>query len=104
VIGWLLLGGAIGSEVVATVALRMSDGFTKLTPAAVVVLGYAASFWLLALVIKQLPLAITYAVWAGVGTMLVAVAGALFFSERLGAVGLVLVIAGVVLLNVGAAH
>lgn len=105
--GWLLLAGAIVSEVTATVALRESAGFSRLWPTVVVAVGYAVSFWLLALVLRQLPLSMTYAVWAGAGTALTAGAGAWLFAERLSALsiaGIVLVIGGVVLLNLGGAH
>jgi small multidrug resistance pump len=102
--GWLLLALAILSEVTGTVALRLSDGFTRLVPSAVVVVGYGLSFYLLSLTLRRLELGITYAVWAGVGTALVAVIGVIALGESLNALkvlGLALVVAGVLSLNLG---
>jgi len=104
----LLLTAAIVSEVVATIALRASDGFTRLGPSVLMVAGYALSFWLLALVLRELSVGFVYAVWAGAGTALIAGIGMLAFGEpatalRLGS--LALVIAGVVGLNLaGGGH
>ena len=66
----VLLALAILSEVVATVSLRYTDGFTNLAPSVVVVVGYGLSFWLLALILKDLEIGFVYAVWSGVGTAL----------------------------------
>ena len=103
----LLLGLAIVTEVVGTVALRYSDGFTKLAPGVVVVLGYGASFWLLALVLKQLSIGTTYAVWSAAGTALIAAFGIFALGEpatalKLASLGLIVV--GVIGLNLGGAH
>jgi len=103
----LLLTAAIISEVVGTIALRASDGFSRLGPSVVMVAGYALSFWLLALVLRELSVGFVYAVWAGAGTALIAAIGMLAFGEpvtalRLGS--LVLVIAGVVGLNLAGGH
>jgi len=102
---WLLL--AIGSEIVATSALKASDGFTRLVPVVIVVVGYAASFYFLALTLRDIPLGVTYAVWSGIGTAAIAVIGVVFFRETLGLVsiaGITLIVLGVVLLNVSGAH
>ncbi len=105
---WLLLGIAIACEVVGTVAMRMSDGFTRPGPIAVVVAGYAVSFFLLAKVLQQLQVGAVYAIWAGTGTAIVAVIGILAFDESATAVklvGVLLVVAGVVTLSLsGARH
>jgi small multidrug resistance pump len=103
----LLLSLAIVTEVVGTVALRYSDGFTKLAPGVVVVLGYGASFWLLALVLKQLSIGTTYAVWSAAGTALIAAFGIFALGEpatalKLASLGLIVV--GVIGLNLGGAH
>ena len=103
----LLLSFAIVTEVVGTVALRYSDGFTKLAPSAIVVLGYGASFWLLALVLKQLSIGTTYAVWSAVGTALIAAFGIFALGEpatalKLGSLALILI--GVVGLNLAGSH
>lgn len=98
---------AIATEVAATVALRYSDGFTKLAPSAVVIVGYAISIWLLALALKGMEVSLAYAVWAGIGTAAIAVIGMGAMGESVNAVKIAsigLVIAGVVGLNVAGAH
>lgn len=80
-IGWLLLGTAIVAEVLGTTALRFSGGFTKLWPSMAVVVAYGFSIWLLALTLKHVSLGVTYAVWSGVGTALVACVGFVFLDE-----------------------
>ena len=102
----VLLALAILSEVVATMFLRFTDGFTRLAPSAVVVVGYALSFWLLALILKDLDIGFVYAVWSGVGTALIAAIGIFAFGESATALKLAsvaLIIAGVVGLNAGGA-
>lgn len=98
---WLLLSAAIGSEVAATTALKASEGFTRLVPSVVVVVGYLASFGLLALVLRDLPVGIVYAVWSAVGTVGVALLGMVLFGETMEpakALGIALVVGGVALL------
>jgi multidrug transporter EmrE-like cation transporter len=98
----LLLSLAIVTEVAATVALRFTDGFTRLVPSAVVVAGYGVSFWLLALVLRQISIGTTYAVWSAAGTALIAAIGVLAFGEpatALKVASLGLIILGVVGLN-----
>ncbi len=85
---FLLLSLAILSEVGATLALRVSDGFSRPMPSAIVVVGYGISFWLLALALKDIPVSLTYAIWSGVGTALVAVAGVVAFGETMNAMKL----------------
>ena len=100
---WLAL--AIGSEVVATVSLKVSDGFTRPVPAAVVVAGYALSFYALSITLRTIPLGVVYAIWSGVGTAAVVVIGLFLFRETLDlvkVVGIGLIIGGVVVLNGGA--
>jgi small multidrug resistance pump len=103
----LLLSFAIVTEVAGTVALRYSDGFTRLIPSAFVVLGYGISFWLLALVLKELSVGTTYAVWSAAGTALIAVVGVFAFGEPATALklaSLALIILGVVGLNLAGSH
>lgn len=103
----LLLTFAIASEVVGTILLRVSDGFSKPLPAAGVVVAYLISVWLLALVLKELEIGFTYAVWAGVGTAVVAVVGVMAWDESLNflkVLSLMAVIAGVIGLNLSSAH
>jgi small multidrug resistance pump len=85
---FLLLSLAILSEVGATLALRASDGFSRPMPSAIVVVGYGLSFWLLALALKDIPVSLTYAIWSGVGTALIAVAGVVAFGETMNALKL----------------
>jgi small multidrug resistance pump len=80
---FLLLSLAILAEVGATLALRVSEGFSRPMPSAIVVVGYGISFWFLALALKDIPVSLTYAIWSGVGTALVAVAGVVAFGETM---------------------
>ncbi|HEY8581739.1 MAG TPA: multidrug efflux SMR transporter [Capillimicrobium sp.] len=103
----VLLAVAILTEVTATVALRESDGFSRLWPSVIVVVGYGASFFFLALVLKKLEIGLVYAVWSGAGTALIAVIGILAFGETATAIkvgSIALIVLGVVGLNVGGAH
>jgi multidrug transporter EmrE-like cation transporter len=103
----VLLSFAIVSEVAATIALRYSDGFTRLGPMAIMIVGYGISFWLLALVLREMSIGATYAVWSAVGTALIAVVGVLAFGEpatALKVASLALIILGVVGLNLAGSH
>ena len=102
-----MLTFAIAAEVIATVALKASDGFSRPLPMAIVVVGYGISFWLLALVLKHFSVGTTYAIWSAVGTALIVTIAVLFLGEVLTVVkvlGLVLIVAGVVILNLAGAH
>jgi len=97
---WLVL--AIASEILATVSLKLSDGFTKPLPVVAVVAGYGLSFYALSITLRTIPLGVVYAIWSGVGTAAVVLIGLFLFRETLDAVkvaGIGLIIAGVVLLN-----
>ena len=103
----ILLTIAILAEVAGTVALKYTDGFTNLGPSALVVAGYGLSFWMLALVLRDMPIGLTYAVWAAVGTALIAGIGIVAFGEpatTLKLLSLGLIIAGVVGLNMAGSH
>lgn len=103
---YLLLALAIAAEVSATVSLKLSDGFSKLVPSVVVIAGYGVAFVALAAVLKMgLPVGVVYAVWAAIGVAAVAVIGVVFFKEPINLMmisGLVLVIGGVALIELGA--
>jgi small multidrug resistance pump len=102
-----LLAIAIAAEVAATISLRYSDGFSKPLPSAIVVVGYATSFWLLSLILKELSVGTTYAIWAGAGTAVIAVIGIVALGEPATAIKLAsiaLIVAGVVGLNLSGAH
>lgn len=99
---YLFLAAAIVAEVIATSALKASDGFSKLIPSIFVVVGYGSAFWLLSLTLKSIPVGIAYATWSGAGIILITAAGWIVFGQKLdpiAIVGMVLIIAGVVLIN-----
>lgn len=99
---WLYLGVAIVSEVVATSALKAAEGFTRPLPSLVVVVGYGIAFYCLSVVLRTLPLGVTYAIWSGVGVALVALVGWLVYGQSLdlaAVIGLTLIVAGVIVLN-----
>jgi len=99
---WLFLGVAIAAEVVATSSLKASAGFTKLWPSLLVVLGYVVAFYFLSLTLKTIPIGIAYAIWAGLGIVLISVAGWLIFGQKLdfaSIFGMGLIVAGVVVIN-----
>lgn len=100
---WLFLLAAIISEVTATSSLKASSRFTKIMPSVVVVVGYALSFYFLSLVLKAIPIGIAYAVWAGLGIVLLAVVGWIVFGQALDApalLGMALILAGIIIMNV----
>ncbi|MFF0491040.1 DMT family transporter [Nocardia sp. NPDC003482] len=105
---FLLLGLAIVSEVTATVSLKISEGFSKLVPSVVVVIGYVAAFFFLSQALKRgMAIGVAYGIWSAIGVAAVAAIGALFLNESLTAVqlgGIALVILGVLALELGGAH
>jgi small multidrug resistance pump len=106
-LAFALLVVAIAIEVASTAALPRTDGFRDPFWAAVVVVGYAASIWLLAIVVQRLPVSVTYAVWSGLGTAAIAVIGVLFLGESLNLVkvaAIALIVIGVVVLNLQGSH
>jgi multidrug transporter EmrE-like cation transporter len=99
---WLTLGIAIVAEVIGTSALKASDGFTRLWPSAMVVAGYAVAFYCLSLVLRTVPVGITYAVWSGLGIVLITLVAFVVYDQRIdlaGLIGMGLIVAGVVVLN-----
>jgi len=104
---FVLLSIAIAAEIVATTALKASDGFSRWGFGAIVVAGYAFSFYFMALSLKELNLGSTYAIWSGVGTAATAVIGVTLFGEAFTwprVAGVVLIVSGVVVLNLGGAN
>lgn len=101
---WVYLLIAILTEVVATGALKASHSFTRLGPSLLTVAGYLVAFYCLSLTLREMPVGVAYAIWCGMGIVLVSLAAALLFGQRLdmgGAiVGLALIIAGVIVINV----
>jgi len=100
---YIYLAIAIIAEVVATSALKASAEFTKLYPSLLVVAGYCVAFYFMALVLRTIPIGITYAVWSGVGIVLVAIVGALLYKQIPdipAIIGMGLIISGVVVIHV----
>ena len=100
---YIYLAIAIVTEVAATSALKASEEFTKLIPSLIVIVGYGVAFYLLTLVLRTIPVGITYAVWAGLGIVLVALAGAILYKQIPdipAMIGMGLIVAGVVIINV----
>lgn len=99
---YLYLALAIFAEVIATSALKASEEFSKFIPSAIVVIGYGMAFYFMTLVLKTLPVGITYAIWSGVGIVLISVAGAIFYKQIPdvpAVIGMGLIIAGVVIIH-----
>ena len=93
---------AIVTEVIATTALKSCEGFTKLWPSVIVVVGYTLSFYFFALTLKVIPTGIAYAIWSGVGMVLIAIIGWVYFHQKLdlpAILGMGLIIAGVVVIQ-----
>ncbi|MFH8343156.1 DMT family transporter [Streptomyces sp. NPDC018045] len=104
---YVTLAGAIISEILATTAMKYSEGFSRLWPSLGTVLGYVVAFVLLAKTLKTMDVGTAYAIWSGAGTAVVAAIGMVFLGEAVTAariIGVVLVIVGVVVLNLGGAH
>lgn len=100
--GFIYLAMAIVAEVIATTMLKASEGFTRLWPSLVVVVGYAVAFWGLSMVVKTMPLGIVYAIWSGMGIVLVSIAAVFVYQQKLdlpAVIGMVLIIAGVLVIN-----
>ncbi|MFZ6751089.1 DMT family transporter [Undibacterium sp. Ren11W] len=99
---WLILSLAIVAEVIATSALKASEGFTRLFPSLLVAVGYSISFYCLSLTLKVIPVGVTYAIWSGVGVVLVSLAGWYLYGQALdlaSMIGIALIVSGVMVLN-----
>ncbi|WP_439609063.1 DMT family transporter [Hydrogenophaga sp.] len=99
----MTLGLAIVAEVIGTTALKASESFTRLVPSLVVVVGYGVAFYCLSLVLKTVPVGVAYAVWSGLGIALITLVAFVVYGQRIdlaGLLGMGLIIAGVVVLNV----
>lgn len=102
--GYLFLALSIVSEVLATTMLKFSEAFTILGPSIAVALGYGISFYSLSLCLKTLPLSLAYAIWSGIGTALTVIVGIVVWGDMFNlysAIGITLIIGGVILLNQG---
>ena len=99
---WLYLAIAIVAEVIATSALKAADGFTRPAPSAIVVVGYVVAFYFLSLTLRGIPVGVAYAVWSGVGIVLISLIAWLLYGQTLDAaamLGIGLIMAGVLVLN-----
>jgi small multidrug resistance pump len=107
---WVYLLIAVSAEVGATAALKASEGFTVLAPSAIVVAGYSVAFYFLSLTLNQIPVGIAYALWSGIGIVLISIIGWFFLGQRLDVpamLGIALIVAGVAVINLfskAAAH
>lgn len=101
-IAYVYLGIAIIAEVIATTALRAADGFTQLWPSLISIVGYVVAFYFLSLTLRTMPVGIAYAIWSGVGIVLISLAGWLLYKQLLdlpAVVGMGLIMAGVIVIN-----
>ncbi|MGX8943109.1 SMR family transporter [Symbiopectobacterium sp. Eva_TO] len=99
---YLFLSLAIAAEVIATSALKLSDGFSRLMPSIITVIFYGVSFYCLSLTMRTLPTGIIYAIWSGVGIVLIATVSWLFYGQKLdlpAILGMLLIILGVIVIN-----
>jgi small multidrug resistance pump len=99
---WLFLAIAIVCEVVATSALKATEGFTRWAPSLLVVAGYALAFYFLSLTLRNMPVGVVYAIWSGAGVVLVSIAGWLLYQQALDTaalLGIGLIVSGVLVLN-----
>ncbi len=100
---WLLLFVAISAEVIATTALKSSAGFTRLWPSVITVTGYGLAFYFLSLTLKTIPVGVAYAIWSGVGIVLISLIAWLFHGQKLDAaaiVGMGLIVLGVLVIQI----
>lgn len=99
---WWFLGIAIVAEVIATSALKASDGFSRFWPSLLVVVGYGVAFYCLSITLKSIPVGVAYAIWSGMGVVLISMVAWLWFGQKLDAatiVGMALIVAGVLVIN-----
>ncbi len=99
---WVFLSVAIIAEVIATSSLKASEGFTRLLPSLLVVIGYGAAFYFLSLTLRTIPVGVAYAVWSGIGIVLITLLGWWLFDQKLDGpalLGMALIVAGVMVMN-----
>ncbi len=99
---WLFLSIAIVAEVIATTALKSSEGFSRLLPSVVVVVGYLIAFYFLSLTLRSIPVGVAYAVWSGVGLVLIALVGWVLYGQKLDLAtlsGMAMIMAGILVIN-----
>lgn len=99
---WIYLAVAVVAEVAATSALKASDGMSRMVPSVIVVIGYGIAFYLLSLTLKTIPVGIVYAIWSGMGVVLISLVGYWAFEQALdppAMIGMGLIVAGVLVIN-----
>ena len=99
---WIFLTIAIIGEVIATTALKYSNGFTKLMPSVIVIVGYSVTFYFLSLALRTMSVGIAYAIWSGVGIVLISIISYFAFNQKLdlpAIIGLSLIVIGIVVIN-----
>ncbi len=99
---WIFLGLAIASEVIATSSLKATEGFTKLGPSLIVLVGYASAFYFLSMTLDKIPIGVAYAIWSGVGVAAITLVSVVFFGQKIDAAaiaGIALIVAGVAVLR-----
>ncbi|VEE14131.1 DMT family transporter [Ectopseudomonas mendocina] len=100
--GYLYLAIAVAAEVIATTSMKAIDGFNKPLPLLLVIGGYAIAFWMLILVVRTIPVGIAYAIWAGLGIVLVSIAAMFIYQQKLdlpAVLGMGLIVSGVVVIQ-----
>jgi len=101
-VAYLYLAIAIISEVIGTSALKASEEFSKLVPSAIVVIGYVAAFYFMTLTLRTIPLGVTYAIWSGMGIVLISIAGIFLYKQipdTPAIIGMALIVSGVVVIH-----
>ncbi|MCH1443115.1 MAG: multidrug efflux SMR transporter [Candidatus Poseidoniaceae archaeon] len=99
---WFYLGIAIFSEVMATASLKSTEGFTKIGPSVLVLIGYSAAFYFLSLTLEDIPIGVAYAVWSGVGVATITIVSVVYMDQKIdvaGVLGIGLIVAGVIVLR-----
>jgi small multidrug resistance pump len=99
---WLYLSVAILAEVIATSSLKAAEGFTRLIPSLIVVFGYGTAFYFLSLTLRTMQVGTAYAIWSGVGTVIISLVAWLFYNQKLDApsiLGMALIISGVIIIK-----
>jgi small multidrug resistance pump len=100
---YVYLFAAIMSEVVATSALKAAEGFSRFWPSVIVIVGYGLAFYCLSLTVRTVPIGIAYAIWSGVGIVLISLVGLLLYRQSLdlpAVIGMALILVGVLIINV----
>ncbi|MFW2831332.1 DMT family transporter [Sphingomonas sp. ID0503] len=99
---WLYLGGAISLEIIATSALKAAEGFSRPLPTTIVILAYVGAFYCLSVALRTIPMGVAYAIWSGIGIVVISVVGLFAYKQRLdlpALIGIALILIGTVVIN-----